>query len=63
MNNAMFIKTTDEKTKDILTSSGFQLVDANLTNHVCVYTFMNSSTLKFDESVKDKITYSSMLTI
>lgn len=54
-----FIKTSDAETKQTLLALGFQLIseDGNVS------TFLNNSTLTFDNSSDNiKFTYSNMLT-
>lgn len=60
MSKANFIKTTDVETKETLLQLGFQLISED--GNVC--TFVNNSTLTFDNINKNlKITYSNILAI
>ena len=52
----LFIKTKDEETKDKLVKCGFELIDFSGG----VYTFLNSSTMNFEDV---KIVYSNILSV
>lgn len=54
-----FLKTTDTETKNKLLAEGFKLIsqDGN------VFTFLNDSTLTFEDIDKLKIQYSNMLCV
>lgn len=59
MSKGIFIKTSDAETKQTLLALGFELIseDGNVS------TFLNNSTLTFDDkNNKLKIAYSNMLT-
>ena len=58
MSKGNFIKTSDAETKKTLLALGFELIseDGNVS------TFLNNSTLTFNDKDKLKITYSNMLT-
>lgn len=55
----LFVKTSDINTRDGLIASGFVLVD--YTDGI--YTFVNSQTINCEKDLKEKVTYSNILTI
>lgn len=57
MSKGLFIKTSDEETKDALLSLGFQLQSKD----GAIYTFINNGKLSFDDK-KLKVVYSNVLT-